>query len=242
MLNARTFGVATELGFDAAYLLSLWALVFCLQRRLVPLQGAQRHCARPYVVAFTLLAAGDSAHVGLRLLGLARGGLREGWVGYGALATAFTVTLFDLLLVQGHQRQLKRREGRQPIGRERWGLLPRLLLALALVRLMLLALPQNQWAAVLPPQPWSLVRNLPLLALTMGTGALYLGSQGKQQLWQRWIGGLLLVSAVCHLPVALWIQEQPLLGLLMIPKSLCYLAMGLIAYRRLPSMAPISSP
>ncbi|MCP9901854.1 hypothetical protein KBZ12_15170 [Cyanobium sp. Cruz CV13-4-11] len=232
MLNARTIGVATELGFDAAYLLSLWALVFGLQWRLVPLQAAQRHCARPYVLAFTLLAAGDSAHVGLRLLGLARGGLREGLVGYGALATAITVTLFDLLLVQGHQR----------IGRERWGLLPGLLLALALVRLTLLALPQNHWAAVVPPQPWSLIRNLPLLALTMGAGVLYLGSHGEQQRWQRRIGGLLLVSALCHLPVALWIQDHPLLGLLMIPKSLCYLAMGLIVYRRLPSMAPISSP
>ncbi len=232
MLNARTIGVATELGFDAAYLLSLWALVFGLQWRLVPLQAAQRHCARPYVEAFTLLAAGDSAHVGLRLLGLARGGLREGLVGYGALATAITVTLFDLLLVQGHQRQLHRHLRRQPIGREHWGLLPRLLLAL----------PQNHWAAVVPPQPWSLLRNLPLLALTAGTGWLYMGSQGDQQRWQGSICGLLLASALCHLPVALWIQEQPLLGLLMIPKSLCYLAMGLIAYRRLPSMAPISSP
>lgn len=51
----------------------------------------------------------------------------------------------------------------------------------------------------------------------------------------------LLASALCHLPVALWIQAQPLLGLLMIPKSLAYLAIGLIVYRRLPSMAPISS-
>lgn len=191
MLNAPRIGVVTELGFDAAYLLTLWGLVLGLQR-----------------------------------------GLREGLVGYGALATAIAVTLFDLLLVQGHQR----------IGQERWRLLPRLLLALALVRLMLLALPQNHWAAVVPPQPWSLLRNLPLVALTVGVGALHLGSQGVQQRWQRWIGALPLVSALCHLPVVLWIQQQPLLGLLMIPKSLCYLAMGLILYRRLPTMAPISSP
>lgn len=232
MLNSRTIGVATELGFDTAYLLTLWALVIGLLRRRVPLQGAQRLGASSTVLAFLLLAMGDSAHVGLRLLGLSRGDLSEGWVGYGALATAITVTLFDLLLVQGHQR----------IGREPWGPLPRLLLALALVRLVLLALPQNQWAAVVPPQPWSLLRNLPLVALTVGLGVLYLKTRGEHARWQRWIGALLLISALCHLPVALWIQEQPLLGLLMIPKSLCYLAMGLIVYRRLPSMAPISRP
>ena len=237
MLNSRTIGVATELGFDAAYLLTLWALVIGLLRRLVSLQGAHRHGASSYVLAFLLLAVGDSAHVGLRLLGLSRGELSEGWVGYGALATAITVTLFDLLLLQGHQRQ-----GRQQSSRGRWRPLPRLLLILALGRLTLLALPQNHWASVVPPQPWSLVRNLPLVALTVGLGALYLGRQGDQQRWQRWIGVLLLISALCHLPVVLWIQVQPLLGLLMIPKSLCYLAMGLIVYRRLPSMAPISSP
>lgn len=237
VLHPRPVGVATELAFDAAYLLTLWALVIALLRRLVPLQGAQRLGASSYVLAFLLLAVGDSAHVGLRLLGLSRGDLSEGWVGYGALATAITVTLFDLLLVEGQQRQVDQRIGREP-----WGPLPRLLLALAVVRLVLMALPQNQWAAVVPPQPWSLLRNLPLVALTVGLGVLYLKTTGEHALWQRWIGALLLISALCHLPVALWIQEQPLLGLLMIPKSLFYLAMGLIVYRRLPSMAPISSP
>ena len=53
---------------------------------------------------------------------------------------------------------------------------------------------------------------------------------------------MLLVSALCQLPVVVWIQQQPLLGLLMIPKSLAYLAMGWVVYRRLASMAPINIP
>lgn len=231
MPNPRSIAMATELVFDGSYLLTLWLLVIGLHQRLRQLSAAVLRCGAPFVLAFTLLALGDSVHVGLRLLGLVGGQLSDGWIGYGALATAITVTLFDLLLVQGHLR----------LGRQRWGLLPRLLLALAVLRFILLTLPQNQWAAVVPPQPWSLLRNLPLVALTVGVGALHLGSQGVQQRWQRWIGALLLVSALCHLPVVLWIQQQPLLGLLMIPKSLCYLAMGLIVYRRLPSMAPINS-
>jgi hypothetical protein len=115
------------------------------------------------------------------------------------------------------------------------------LVALALLRLVLLSLPQNRWAAAVPPQPWSLLRNLPLVALTAGVAWLYLRTPGPCQRWQRAIGGLLLASALCHLPVALWIQRQPLLGLLMIPKSLAYLGVGLIVYRRLPSIAPITS-
>jgi hypothetical protein len=224
-------GRVIELVFDAAYLLCLWLLVIGLNRRLAGLKVIASHGARPLVLAFGLLAVGDTAHVGLRFLALAHGQLHDGWIGYGALATALTVTLFDLLLVQGHQR----------LARKTWGLLPRILLVLALVRLGLLALPQNHWAAVLPPQPWSLLRNVPLMLLTVGVGWLYLGTPGEPQRWQRWIGLLLLASALCHLPVALWIQTQPLLGLLMIPKSVAYLAMGWIVYRTLPSMAPISS-
>ncbi|MFM7087485.1 MAG: hypothetical protein ACKOXO_10930 [Cyanobium sp.] len=38
LLNARTFGVATEPSFDAAYLLTLWTLVIALHQ-----QGQQQH-------------------------------------------------------------------------------------------------------------------------------------------------------------------------------------------------------
>ena len=232
MVASQAVGRVIELGFDGLYLLSLWLLVIGQNRRLGSLEGQARRAARALVLAFSLLALGDSAHVGFRLLGLAHGPLQDGWIGYGALATAITVTLFDLLLVQAHQH----------LNQGRSGLLPRLLLALALLRLGLLALPQNQWAAVVSPQPWSLLRNLPLLLLTVGLGWLYLRTPGETQRWQRQVGALLLASALCHLPVVLWIQQQPLLGLLMIPKSLAYLAMGWIVYRRLASMAPISSP
>lgn len=63
MPASPSFAVATELAFDGAYLLTLWLLI-----------GLRRQLG-------TLLAAGDSAHVGLRLLGLVRGSLSDGWIG-----------------------------------------------------------------------------------------------------------------------------------------------------------------
>ena len=233
MPTPTTAGLRAELVFDGAYLLSLWILAFSLRRQLARLAIPLRWSAAPLVLAFTLLAIGDSVHVGLRFVALATGRLPEGWIGYGGLATAITVTLFDLLLVQGHQR----------LNQTGWGSLPRLLLTLALVRLILLLPPQNDWAAAVPPQPWSLLRNLPLVALTIGVGWLYLRTPGPSHQWQRAIGALLLASALCHLPVTLWIQQQPLLALLMIPKSLAYLASGLVLQRRLQRslwMAPAS--
>jgi hypothetical protein len=52
------------------------------------------------------------------------------------------------------------------------------------------------------------------LVLTLGVGGLFLrAGGGVEPRWQRTIGALLLVSALCYLPVVLWIQKIPLLGL-----------------------------
>jgi hypothetical protein len=233
-------GVAAELLFDGAYLLALWSLVAALLRRLRRVNGAARWSGGPLVWAFGVLAVGDTAHVGLRLVALGLGApglaLRLGerhlpLIGFGALCTAITVTVFYALLLLA-QRRLSGRP---------WSLMARVLLAVALLRLVLLSFPQNAWGQVLPPQPWSLLRNLPLLALTLGVGALYLHQGDESQRWQWTVGGLLVASALFHLPVVLWIQRVPLLGLLMIPKSLAYLLVAWTIYRRLPSMAPITS-
>jgi hypothetical protein len=167
----------------------------------------------PLLMAFALLAVGDTAHVGLRLVALAAGNpeltatlgsWRLPLVGFGALVTAITVTGFYGLLLVSHRRLVSRPRGP----------LEQALLGVLLLRLLLLAFPQNAWNQVVPPQPWSLIRNLPLLALTLGVGWLYLrGSEGVEPRWPRRIGALLLASVLCYLPVVLWIQKIPLLGL-----------------------------
>jgi hypothetical protein len=193
------------------------------------------------VLAFAVLAVGDTAHVGLRLLALAAGNTQwtaslGSWhlplIGFGALCTAITVTMFYGLLLLAHQRL----EGRP------WGPCEQVLIGVLVLRLVVLTFPQNAWAQVVPPQPWSLLRNLPLLVLTLGVGGLYLRTgPAVEPRWPRTVGALLLASVLCYLPVVLWIQRIPLLGLLMIPKSLAYLAVALIVYHRLPIMAPITS-
>ncbi len=233
--------IGAELVFDGGYLLMLWVLVGALALRCQRIPPSARRVGGPLVLAFVLLAVGDTAHVGLRLVALAAGNPQltaalGSWrlplIGFGALCTAITVSGFYALLLVSHQRLTSRG----------WGPFEQALLGVLLLRLVLLSFPQNEWGQVVPPQPWSLLRNLPLLLLTLGVGGLYLRrGGGVEQRWPRTIGVLLLASLLCYLPVVLWIQKIPLLGLLMIPKSLAYLAMALIVYRRLPSMAPITS-
>jgi hypothetical protein len=57
---------------------------------------------------------------------------------------------------------------------------------------------------------------------------------------------MILVSYACYLPVILLVQQVPLIGMLMIPKTMAYLAIAIIAYRALyvprREPAPMGAP
>jgi hypothetical protein len=85
-----------------------------------------------------------------------------------------------------------------------------------------------------PPQPWSLIRNAPLTLLGLGVAYLILrDARATHDTTFLWIGRMILVSYACYLPVVLFVQRMPLLGMLMIPKTLAYVAIAVIAYRGL---------
>jgi hypothetical protein len=215
-----------EIAFNLAYLVTIWGLVAVMALQHARLGENNRRLRRAFLAAFGLLALGDSGHVGFRVVGYARGDLQfqaggVSVVGLGALATATTVTLFYVLLLMAwHERTLK------PLGG-----FGTLLLATGLVRFALMALPQNAWNLVVPPQPWSIVRNLPLMLLGLGVAFLIL-RQGVALADRPFlgIGACILISFACYTPVILFVQRVPLLGMLMIPKTLAYLAMAGIAY------------
>jgi len=97
---------------------------------------------------------------------------------------------------------------------------------------MLIALPGNDWGAAVPPQPISLIRNIPLLI--QGAGVIYLflrNAQQRRDTTFQWIGWMIVVSFGFYLPVIVFAQQVPLIGMLMIPKTCAYLAVAWIAYR-----------
>jgi len=225
-----------EITFNVTYLIVIWGLVIAMWR--------QRHTwrrrtflapdVRPYanllMWAFGLLALGDTGHVGFRVWAYALGGLevtisilgREiGLVGLGALSTAVTVTFFYVLMLFVWQRRFQKSLG--------W--LGILLLAAAAVRLAVMVFPQNQWNSSVPPWNWSLARNLPLTIQGLGVAYLILrdASREKDRVFQ-WIGIMILVSFAFYIPVILFVQQAPMLGMLMIPKTMAYVAIAWLAY------------
>ncbi len=217
----------TEIVFNLAYLAVVWTLVGSMFIGRARVASADRSVVRLFIAAFALLALGDTGHVGFRVWAYALGDLEArvggvGLVGIGALSTAITVTLFYVLLVVIWQARFHK-----PYGWFGW-----FLFAAAVVRLILMAFPQNDWNSSVPPQPWSLYRNLPLIIQGLGVAYLILrDSRTRQDRPFQWVGIWILVSYAFYTPVILFVQAVPVVGMLMIPKTLAYVAIAILAYR-----------
>jgi len=230
-----------EVSFDTIYLIVVWGLVFAMFRRRSVVRLENQRVASLVLNAFALLALGDTAHVGFRVLAYAMGdmaaqvsflGTQFGLLGLGQLTTSITVTLFYVLMLAIWRSRFNKE----------YGPFEHFLFACAVVRLLLIALPANQWDSLVPLQPWATVRNLPLLIQGLGVAYLILRdawANKDRTFW--WIGIMILVSYACYMAVVLFVQQVPLIGMLMIPKTVAYVAVCLLAYNKLYRAATAES-
>jgi len=222
-----------ESGFNVFYLIAVWTLVALMARRLQHGPAEEYGVRRVFLWMFALLALGDTGHVGFRVVAYLLGdvtttvnlfGKSITLIGLGSLSTSITVTVFYMLMVL----LWKARTGKT-LAPFAW-----FLLLAGAVRLVILAFPQNQWSALVPPRDWSLLRNLPLTIQGLGIAYLVLrDAAAGQDRHFRQIGICILVSYAFYVPVILFVQQVPLIGMLMIPKTLAYLAAAWIGYRAL---------
>ncbi len=222
-----------EVIFNIGYLIAVWTLVIMMARRQHAVAPEDHAVAKRVMWAFALLALGDTGRVGFRVLAYSLGGLEAqpivlgvpiSLVGIGALATAITVTFFYMLMVD-----IWRLRYNKPLGIAGW-----FLLAMGVFRLVIMLFPQNEWSQTVPPQPWGLIRNLPLMIMGLGVMILILRDAYRTNDRPfKWIGWCILASYAFYTPVILWVQQVPMLGMLMIPKTLAYVAIAVIAYRAL---------
>jgi len=217
-----------EIGFNILYLIGIYAIVIIMSSRLSRVPASDT-TARLFRNGFLLLAIGDTGHVGFRVIAYFMGSLESSisiaglalpLVGLGALATAITVTfLYMFLLEAGYRRFSLPRD-----------ILYWILIAAGIIRLVIFLFPQNEWGNVVPPFGWSLARNLPLIVQGTGVAILYLkfASINSDKAF-RSMGWMIICSFAFYLPVILFVQRIPLLGMLMIPKTLAYIGAALIA-------------
>jgi hypothetical protein len=218
--------VYVEIGFNIIYLVVVWAFTIIMSVRMGEVSIQNRKIASLFRWAFVLLALGDTGHVGFRVAAYALGGLEQNGllVGLGALATAITVTFFYVVMLYIWKERFT----------GKFGILEYILLGSVPIRMIVMAFPQNDWGNSVPPPFWGPFRNLFLVILGVGVLYLYLRDSIKagDRLF-RWMAYCVFFSFLFYTPVILFARDFPLVGMLMIPKTIMYVAIQILAYKGL---------
>ena len=171
-----------------------------------------------------VLGAGDAFHLVPRALALCTTGLENYTValGMGKWITSVTMTIFYVLLyyVWRLRYEIKGQNG-----------LTAAVYGLAALRIVLCMMPQNQWLSANPPLSWGIWRNIPFALLGLIIILLFWRSaRARQDRAMRWMWLTILLSFGFYIPVVLWADAVPLIGMLMIPKTCAYVWTVWIGY------------
>ena len=205
--------------FDAVYLTSVITIGILMIR------GSEGECQfRLFGWMAVVLGAGDSFHLVPRALALCTTGLENYTVplGLGKWITSVTMTVFYVLLYYVW------RQGYQIRGQ---GGLTAAVYGLAGVRVALCMMPQNQWLRADAPLSWGIYRNIPFALLGLVIIVLFYRSAKEQNDTAfRWMWLTIVLSFGFYIPVVLWADAIPMIGMLMIPKTCAYIWTVLIGY------------
>jgi hypothetical protein len=210
----RVFGTV-EIVFDLLYLTAAFILALVLL-----LYSSGNYVRTLAGVMALVLAGGDAFHLIPRILVIKTGReepLRKA-LGTGRQVTSITMTLFYLLLWQIGVLVFS------PKDISGWSYS---IYALTTIRILLCLLPQNKWQERYPPVTWGILRNIPFFLQGALVGILYFLSRNTNSgLGPMWLA--IALSFLFYLPVVLWANKNPRIGMLMLPKTCAYLWMLVI--------------
>lgn len=166
-----------------------------------------------------VLGCGDAFHLIPRMWALITAGTtalpqHAAALGFGKLVTSITMTIFYVLLYHVWQEryQMPRKNGRTAC-----------IYLLAVCRVLLCLMPQNQWLSQDAPLSWGIYRNAPFVILGAIIIALYFTASRKtNDKAFRFMWLAITLSFLFYIPVVLFADKIPMLGMLMIPKTCAY--------------------
>ena len=196
-----------ESAFDILYLLfALCAGILILCRR-------KDKIGKLMGFATLILGCGDAFHLVPRVLNYFIDADFTLWLGVGKFVTSITMTVFYLLLYRLWLLSYGERE------KKGFGIV---LYALCAIRVILCLLPQNGWLENESSVVWGMIRNIPFVAL--GAMIVYLFFKTRKAIRDfGFVWLLVTLSFLFYIPVAVAAPLVPMLGMLMLPKTVCYM-------------------
>ena len=198
--------------FDIIYLL------FAITCGIVILIRRKDTVGRLMGSAALILGAGDAFHLVPRVLNYFLEGDFTSWLGFGKLVTSITMTVFYIMLFFLHTRLYEWKNAN-----EKKYVMTGLLMT-ALCRVMICMMPGNEWLSGGVSVFWGTIRNIPFVMIGILIVIMYFQRRNENHNFKRiWL--YITLSFLFYIPVAVAASLLPILGMLMLPKTICYMLM-----------------
>lgn len=198
-----------ESTFDILYLL------FAIVSGCIILIKAKNRPGKLMGLSALVLGCGDAFHLLPRVLNYFVDADFTVALGIGKFVTSVTMTLFYVLLYYVWLGFFKESE-KKGMTVAIW--------ILAVVRIVLCLFPQNGWLQNSSDMTWGIIRNIPFVILGAVICFLYFQKKKESKSFKPvWI--YILLSFLFYLSVAVGAGIVPMLGMLMLPKTVCYILM-----------------
>lgn len=214
-----------ELLFDAAY------LVFALAVGIYLIVKGKSKFFKLFGVMAVVLSSGDSFHLIPRVYALLTTGLEANAfaLGLGKLITSITMTIFYVILyfiLEGVWQPDKKLKLASRI----------VLFALTAFRIILCMFPQNDWFSYEGSLLWGILRNIPFALIGIGVIIIcfMIANKSKDKSYNV-MALMVILSFGFYIPVVLFADIVPIIGILMIPKTLAYVGIvviGLLKHKK----------
>ena len=196
-----------ESTFDVLY------LAFAIISGVIILRRARNKTEKLMGLAALILGCGDAFHLVPRVLNYFVEADFTAALGVGKLITSITMTVFYVMLYYiwtGYYQEKENRSLTACI----WGL--------TAARVILCLFPQNGWLENSGDITWAIIRNVPFVMLGAVVCRLYWKNRRKERTFGLvWL--YILLSFLFYIPVAVAAGIVPILGMLMLPKTICYM-------------------
>ncbi len=173
-------------------------------------------------IATLVLGCGDAFHLVPRILNNFVNSDFTSALGIGKLVTSITMTIFYILVIYIFQNKFETKN--KKIEYSIW--------ALAIVRIILCMLPQNRWITNDGSVAMGIIRNIPFVIIGLIVIILFFQKRKEDKIFKNmWI--YVLLSFLFYIPVVVGSSTAPILGMLMLPKTVCYILMIVAFYKEL---------
>lgn len=216
--------------FDVVYLFSVLILGILMIRNS---KGNKQYLL--FGIMAVLLGAGDAFHLVPRIMALNTTGFENYTVslGFGKFITSITMTIFYIILYNVWRKRYNVQ------GKNRLTLTMYLLAA---IRIFITILPQNMWTSVDSPLSWGIYRNIPFALMGLLIILIfYKSSKTHNDIMFKNMWLTIALSFGFYIPVVLWADKIPVIGMLMIPKTCAYLWTVWIGYNDMKKSQRISN-